>query len=520
MPPAPINRRSMLGGVTALAALGLLSACSGPGAQLEFDTSGPPQKGGTLRVGITGGSSADTLDAHTATNQGDYARTQNLYECLATRDREYKLRMRLADSIEPNDTATVWTVKLRSGVKFSNGRPLEPEDVIASFKRITDPDNPGTGAAGLATLDKVVKTGPATVEFRLKAPNSIFDDTLSQVDNNIVPRDYDPDEPVGTGPFMLDSFEPGQQTTLVRNPHYWDGEPYLDQVQLLNFNDDDAVINALLSSQVDCVAAIPMALVKVIEADPRMKILDSVTGRWLPLTMRVDQKPFDDKRVRQAFRLVVDRQQMIDQVLSGYGTIGNDIFAPMDPEGPKFPQRTRDVEKAKQLLADAGYPDGLSVELVTAPINPGVVESAQVYAQQAKDAGITVTIKRVDSTTFYGEGNYLSYPFSQSFWNTKNFLPQADQCTVKASPFNETHWNDADYNELLAKSKAALDPAQRKKHMEAAQRMLYDDGGYIIWGFANNVDAYQSYVVGLETSASGYPLGRYAFAKVWIGDVK
>jgi peptide/nickel transport system substrate-binding protein len=91
---------------------------------------------------------------------------------------------------------------------------------------------------------------------------------------------------------------------------------------------------------------------------------------------------------------------------------------------------------------------------------------------------------------------------------------------VKASPFNETHWNDADYNELLAKSKAALDPAQRKKHMEAAQRMLYDDGGYIIWGFANNVDAYQSYVVGLETSASGYPLGRYAFAKVWIGDVK
>src|SRR5699024_10315887 len=115
----------------------------------------------------------------------------------------------------------------------------------------------------------------------------------------------------------------------------------------------------------------------------------------------VDKKPFDDVKVRQAFRLVVDREQMIEQVLSGVGTIGNDMFGPLSENYPDFPQRKQDSDKAKKLLAAAGYPDGLEVDLVTAPIQSGAVESAQVFAQQAAEAGITVKIRKVDATTFF-----------------------------------------------------------------------------------------------------------------------
>src|SRR5699024_2831835 len=144
------------------------------------------------------------------------------------------------------------------------------------------------------------------------------------------------------------------------NPHYWGEEgPHLDEIALLNFNDTDALINALLSSQVDAVAQIPSALADVIAADTRMRILDSETGMWLPFTMRVDTEPFADGRGRQAFRLAVDREGMIEQVLSGHGRVGNDMFAPFDPAYPDFPQRTQDIDEAKRLLAEAGYPDGI-----------------------------------------------------------------------------------------------------------------------------------------------------------------
>ncbi|MGD4637789.1 ABC transporter substrate-binding protein, partial [Xanthomonas citri pv. citri] len=124
----------------------------------------------------------------------------------------------------------------------------------------------------------------------------------------IVPADYDPEKPVGTGPFTLGDFEPGQLTVLKRNPDYWAEPPYVDEVHLLNFNDPDALVNALLSTQVDVVGQLPLALVDVVNTDPRLHTVLSETGNWLPFTMRVDVAPFDDPRVRQAFRLVVDRE--------------------------------------------------------------------------------------------------------------------------------------------------------------------------------------------------------------------
>lgn len=512
-------RRTLMSGALIVGMGAALGACSGTAAPGEgFELTGPPQDGGTLRVGFVGGGAADTLDGAVATNLGDIARAINMYDSLMYRDDNYELQPALATSIEPNADATVWTAELRDDVKFSDGRDMTADDVVASIERIIDPEDPKSGAAGLTHLEEVVAVDQHTVEFYLSSPDSALDDGLGQYSMTIVPEDFDPENPVGTGPFMLESFVPAQSTVLTANPHYWGDEgPYLDTIELLNFNDTDALVNALLSNQVDAVAQIPAALSEVIATDERMNILDSETGMWLPFTMRTDVEPFDDERVRQAFRLAIDREEMVEQVLSGHGQVGNDMFAPYDPAYPDLPQRTQDIDEAKRLLAEAGYPDGIDVELATAPIQAGVVEAAQVYAEQAEEAGIRISINRMDLTTYWGD--YLEYPFSQSFWYTRNFLPQSNSGAMPDAPFNETHWTDEEFVSLVEQARGEIDETARTELIQDAQSIMYERGGLIVWGFSNQLDAHQTYVGGLEENATGLPLSGFQLHRVWIGDV-
>lgn len=515
-----LSRRTILGGVV-LGLGGLLSACGSGEASIIPTPGGPPVKGGSLRVGLAGGGASDTLDAHSPVNNPDIARVMNLYEALLYRDADFALQPLLALSATADDAALVWTVKLRPGVRFHDGRAMTSKDVVASFARVMNPKDPKSQAAALAILDDVVAMNDLEVEFRLNTPTATFDDSLGQYALGIVPADYDPAHPVGTGPFKAKSFDAGRQSVFTRNDYYWrENEPHLDELVILNFSDDDALINALLSTQVDAIGQIPLALLEVIGADPRIDILNSTTGAWLPFTMRVDKEPFDDVRVRQAFRLAVDRPQMIEQVLSGNGTVGNDLFAPFDPGYTKnLPQRTQDIPQAKKLLAEAGYPDGIDIELVTAPIQSGAVEAAQVFAQQAAAAGIRVKIRRVDTTTFFGD-DYLSWTFSQDFWYTRNFLPQVSSSMTSTSPFNETHMDDPEFLALAEQAATELDEATRNSLITQAQEILYERGGYIIWGFPNQADAYQRYVAGLTPNKTGMSLSGYEFRRVWIGDSK
>ena len=512
-----LSRRGFMGLGAAAASLALAGCGSSngePGAAVA-QASGEPQRGGILRIGMTGGGASDSLDAHAPVVTADGGRVMGLYDRLYEFDPDYKTVPGLAESARPLKGGRTWEFRLREGVRFHDGRPLTPQDVVATFERITNPKDPKTGASALAGLKRVVAVGERTVRFELEQPDSTLLDSLSQNSMGIVPADYDPEKPVGTGPFTLGDFEPGQLTVLKRNPDYWAEPPYVDEVHLLNFNDPDALVNALLSTQVDVVGQLPLALVDVVNTDPRLHTVLSETGNWLPFTMRVDVAPFDDPRVRQAFRLVVDREQMVEQVFSGHGTVANDMYAPFDPGTPDLPQRTRDTAKARKLLADAGHPDGLEVELVTAPIQSGAVEAAQVFVEQAAEAGITVTLRRVDSTTFFGDG-YLQYPFSQDFWYTRNFLSQTAQGTVEKAPFNETHWADPKFTELYAKARATMDEKKRNQLIAKAQKQLHDEGGYIAWGFFNQADAYQNYVGGGFAHRIGMPVCGFHMRHLWI----
>jgi peptide/nickel transport system substrate-binding protein len=520
-----VSRRQVLRGAftggLALAAGGLLEACGGGGGGNTTTQSAPTNQklraGGALRVGATGGGAKDTIDAHLPTADPDIMRVWNLYESLAVRTPDFsKLEMLLAESIEPDKRPDSWTIRLKAGLTFHNGKPVTADDVMFSLRRIVDPKDPKVGAASIGYIDDkgLRKLDNLTVRVPLKFANAGFPDDIGQYFNSIVPTDYDPKHPVGTGPFKYESFTPGQRSVFTKFADYWEkGKPFVDQLTIIDFPDDTARVNALLGGQVEAIDNLPAAQLSSVKSNGNLRVLVSETGAWQPFTMRVDASPFDDVRVRQAFRLIVDRKQMVEQVLSGQGRIANDLYAPYDPAYAKdLPQRMQDLEQAKSLLKQAGR-ENLSVELVTAPVFQGIVEAAQVFAQQAKGAGVNVKLRKVDSGTFYGD-NYLKWPFAQDFWATRAYLSQVAQGDLPNSPFNETHWKPPEFITLIEQARAELDDTKRAQILHDAQKMQYDQGGYIIQYFSNIIDAYSAKIGGFVEAKCGFPFGNY-----WLKNV-
>ncbi len=528
-----VLRGAMTGGAM-LSAGALIAACGGSGGggtssatsapAGQGASTGTPKAGGAISVGSTGGGAKDTIDAHLPTADPDIMRVWNLYEPLAVRPPDFgPLEMMLATSLEPqHGKADAWVVTLRSGIEFHNGKSVTPEDVIFSIQRILDPKNPKVGAASIGYVDAkgLKKLSSNQVLIPLKIANSSFPDDIGQYFNAIVPVGYDPSKPVGTGAFMYESFTPGQQSVFKKFPNYWQtGKPYLDQLTIIDFTDDTARTNALLGGQVQAIDNLPSGQIAQVQGTSGLKVLISQTGEWQPFTMRVDQPPFSDNRVRQAFRLIVNRPQMVEQVLSGQGRIANDMYGPYDPAyASSLPQRHQDIEQAKSLLKQAGH-ENLTVTLTTAPVFQGIVQAAQVFAQQASAAGVNVKLQKTDSGTFYGP-NYLKWTFAQDFWATRMYLPQVAQGSLPTSPFNETHWampgaaGNPQFNNLINQARAELDVTKRNQILLQAQTLEYNEGGYIIPYFSNQIDAYSTKLTGFVEAKSGFPLGQYWFKNV------
>ena len=372
----------------------------------------------------------------------------------------------MAETIEPNADGSVWQVKLRDGMLWHDGKPVIADDVVYSMERIVDPKDPKTAAASLSGLKPggTEKTGDLTVEFRLETPNVLLPEGLAFRGSQVVPVGFDPKNPIGSGPFKMVDFKPGQQFVFAPFADYYGGAPYVDSLTVIEFADDTARINALNSGQIQAMSQLPKSQAKVMEATSGLALLNAETGAWRPFCMRIDVKPYSDVRVRQALRLIADRQQMIDQAYSGLGAVGNDMYARYDPGTPDVPQRMQDIEQAKSLLKQAGYDNNLTVEFVTSAeaLGGDEVAAAQVFAEQAKAAGVTVKIKKTDSATFYGK-DYLSWPFSGDFWNTRNYLAQAGQCAMPGAPYNETHWENAEWLAIVKKAFATVDDTARNE---------------------------------------------------------
>ncbi|MDR2986640.1 MAG: ABC transporter substrate-binding protein, partial [Nocardiopsaceae bacterium] len=424
---ADISRRQLVTSAAGLAVVGgLAAACGSSGGGNGSGGGGGgggPKRGGNFRLGVTGGGAKDMMDGQNIITKPDQARLVTAFETLLLFNDDYQLTENgLAESVEA-DNPKQYTIKLKKGIEFSNGKTFTADDVLYSFQRIGTKANGLTGYAATATMDiaGMKKLDKYTVRLPLKSADSTVPQTLASYTFCMVPVGYEayPKPQIGTGPYKLQSFTRGQQSVHVRNPNYWrTGQPYFDKVTIIDFDDATAQVNALLGSQIDAMTDLPSSQVKVLQGRG-MKALVSETGGWLPLCMAIDMPPFDDVRVRQAMRLLANRPQIVNQVLSGYGSVGNDLYGRFDPGyDTSLPQREQDISEAKKLLRQAGKLN-FAFDLHTSNGAAGMVDVATVYANQAKDAGIRVNLH--NDPNYYGN-QYLKLAFSVDFWGTRAYL--------------------------------------------------------------------------------------------------
>lgn len=435
----------------------------------------------------------------------DAYHTFAVYNRLLDVDDNGKLTPELATEWSASPDGKTWTFKLREGVKFHSGKEFSADDVVYTFKRFFDPALGSGAKAVLQFLDpEGIKAVDAhTVTFTTKEPIAELPLLITNKFTNIVPQGATHEalrlHEDGTGPFMQDQFTPNAPVRLLtKNPNYWDaGKPKSDCLQITVAQEAVAAVSAIKSGQVDLVLNVDPSVIGALKDDPNVQLLQTGASNTMTVSMFIDTPPFDNVKVRQALKDVVDRQAMIDTVLLGYGEPGADNPVPLvNPASYVKEAPKQDLAKAKQLLAEAGHPDGLKFDLYTAEGVPGMVRMAQVFAEQAKGAGfdINVIVTPADS---YWDDVWLKRPILTSAWSMR---PPGEGLAVaytQDAKWPETHWKRPDYDALLLKASTTVDEGKRLDLYKQAGKMLSEEGGVIVPMFVHQVLA-------LRKGCSGY----------------
>ncbi|MCX5197435.1 ABC transporter substrate-binding protein [Streptomyces sp. NBC_00249] len=514
----PLARRGFLA-ATGAGALALTAACA-PGAttpDAKRPADGAPKPGGRLRAAFAGGGAAETLDPHAANLFVDAARAKALFDKLADFGDDLAAVPRLAERWEPDESLGTWRVTLREAA-FHDGRPVTAEDVLHSYRRIADPKAAFRAKASLepVDLDASRAIDARTVEFRLKRPYAEFPNVLAAFGAYIVPEDTTSFErPVGSGPFRFVSFTPGSSLVVRRNDTYWDGAPHLDTLEFVIAAEESARVNALLGGQAEYAHELNPATARTHEGRGRIDVVRLPGSAMQGFVMKTDRPPFDDPRVRRAFLLIADRRELVDGALSGAGTVGNDLFGKGCQYYPAdLPQRTQDLDRARALLKEAGA-EGLKVTLDTAPAATGFVEAAGIFKEQAAKAGVTVDIKVGDKDTYWKDilnaGTFASY--------RSGAMPiesHISQRLLTGSTTNATKWQHKDFDDLYQQAQSTRDTDRRTALYARMQRRLHDEGGFLIWGFADWIVATAPKVRGVSAKAPANTLDWARFDRVWL----
>jgi peptide/nickel transport system substrate-binding protein len=385
----------------------------------------------------------------------------------------------LLEKWEANDTVDEWTLYLRQGIKFNDGSDFTADDVVFNFEQWLDPEI-GSSMLGLMSYlspTNIEKVDDFTVKLYLDAPQIGVPEHLFHYPAMIVPKTFEGDlvrQPIGTGPFLLDEYVETERATFKRRTDYWrmgeDGDPlpYLDRLVFVDLGEDTAAqIAALQSGQVDNIFNPPADVWQAVKDLPGIAVYSSPTAQTFHIRMRVDQPPFDDVRVRQALKKCIDRQKMLDLAWFGEGVLGHDtVFAPIHPEYCEKPIPAYDPEGAKALLAEAGYPDGLTVDLSTqqARAEPAMAQSLK---ETAAAGGFNINLNILPSSQYWEI--WTEVPLGITIWAHRplGIMIPAVAFTADADgnpgAWNETRWVDEEYVSLLRQAEATLDVEKRRE---------------------------------------------------------
>ncbi|MGI9336583.1 MAG: ABC transporter substrate-binding protein [Gammaproteobacteria bacterium] len=442
-----------------------------------------------------------------------------VYNRLVDVDDSLQILPELAESWSVSEDGKTWTFNLRQGVKFHDGSDFDASDVVYTFKRLLDPDL-GSGAKavmGFLEPEGIAAAGSHTVTFTTADAVVELPLLITNKFTNIVPEGAKHEElrlhGIGTGPFMQEQFEPNAPVRILRkNPTYWmTGQPKAQCLRVTVAQESVTAVSAMKAGQVDLMLNVDPSNIPALENDPNVSLLETAASNSMTISMWVDTPPFDDLRVRQALKLAVDRQTMIDTVLLGFGEIGNDN--PVPPSSPfafSAEPLEHNVDKARQLLAEAGHADGLKFDLYTGEGVPGMAKMAQVYAQMAKDAGmdINVIVTPADS---YWDDTWLKQPIVTSAWSMRPPATGLAVAYTQDAKWKETHWERSDYDALLKQANETIDDGARADLYKQAQRLLAEQGGVIIPMFVHQVLAVRKGCSGYQPHVQNFNLNFETF---------
>ena len=437
-----------------------------------------PKTGGVLRMA---GAIMEITDPSLVTWIEASNEFRNSLEFLTLVDADNITHPYLAASWDPSEDLKTWKFKLRPGVKWSNGDDLTSEDVAFTFKHWTDPNSKSSNKTSFAGISLAV-TGP--LEFTLTlakadlaVPEKLYAYTCPILHRKFVEQGANwSKNPVGTGPYQMVEYAVGQKAIFKRRAGYWGEAPYLDELHYLDLGTEvTANIAALAAGQVDMVPRIGATDVDLVKRLPNTQLLTAHAAQGLSIRMQTDQKPFDDLRVRQAMVLAADNQRMLDLAYRGLGVVAeNHHVAPFQPEYFKLPPLKRDVARAKALLADAGYKDGLDVTLVVGNTQgKWEQDTAQVLQQQVAEAGIRIKLNVLPATEYWPIWNKV--PFGVTFWAHRPLAVMTlDLAYRGGAAWNESHLKSAAFDTALDRAVGIVDPKARGAAMETVERLLQE----------------------------------------------
>ncbi len=515
-----LRRGSVFG--LSLTALGAALAVAGE-APLARAAPAAVRAGGRLRVGCIP-PPAHGLDPHTYADTGSLVTGNIAGEMLGRTTNRLTVAPELATSWKPNKDASVWTYTLRRGVKFQTGQEMTADDVVATFKRLVDP-NSGSQALsafkGVLTPDGVRKTGDYTVEFHLEAPTASFPYLTSSTTYQaiILPANYElgtfEKKPQATGAFKLVSYTPGVGATFERFDGWWGGRAALDGVDLKYFSDDAAVISALLGNQIDLINEVHFSTGRALFNNPNAQIFSArgATHRLVP--MLTDAPPFNDYRVRQAVALTLDRPAIIKRLFNNLSDLGNDTpFAPVFPATVPLPQRHKDIATAKQLMAAAGRSKGFSTYLTTYKAFE-LPALAQIIQRSVRQIGIKLDLRILTSTAYYagsqlgppkgwGTTPWLNTPINITDWGGRA-VPNVylTSALMTKGVWNASHYSNKRFDAAARSFIAAISLKDQRKYAKQCELILQHDTPAIYPYFYYTLGAGSKRVRGYRSDPQG-----------------
>ncbi len=513
-----ITRRQF---ITQASVLGLTAAIS-PALLSGTAKAAVPKKGGRFIQGLTGGSTSDSLDPATNTSNMNYNISWQLRNNLVEIDHNLKPIPELAESWDTLPGAKVWTFKLRKGVEFHNGKTMTAEDVIFSINHHRG-EKSKSGAKGIVKdISNIKSDGKYTVVIELESGNADFPVIMS--DNHLVifpsgTKGQEFENGIGTGGYILENWEPGVRAFTKHNPNYWkEGRAHFDEIETLSIVDTNARTNALKTGRINYMDRCELKTIHLMKKTPGINITAMSGTMHDTMPMLVDKKPYNDNNVRMALKLAINREDMVDKILRGYGVVGNDhpISPVMKYAAKNLEQRKYDPDKARFYMKKAGMLDHRFKLHAADAAFAGAVDAAILAKEHAKKAGIKIDVVREP------DDGYWSNVWTKKEWCMCYWLgrPTADMIFSVAysagAPWNDTRWKNDLFNKLLVEARVELDKDKRRDMYWEMQKICKNDGGTIVPMFNQIVEGHSDKLAHGPISGSGPLDGMKNTERYWF----